>query len=532
MGMGIWGVGREMVCHPSFRWDDDEMHWDDDATNTRGGARMKIKTYTVGSLSEAVEQIKRDLGPQAVILSTKKVAGPGTWFAPKKTKLEVTAAIDMEPQAAVMPEALRPQNGQRMFQRIAEEQLTPIRGELKEIRDALLALATAAAAPRAQPAPAAVPVLPMTVRETSAGVIALPMRSAGSAPDIAPIRRRTADAPSEQEMIRQALHDTPAPSVASDARSNMIARLCESLIWHHVDPDLIERLANELTQGEPVYSPALLQEQAAAWLMQQLPVAKPFAGIGDARVIALVGPTGSGKTTTLVKLASQLLFEHKLRVGFITLDQFRVGAEEQLRKYAQILEVPCELATTAVDFETALARLADLDVVLVDTTGRSPQDTDGLRAIYDTLQCAPKRWVALVLPATLHGQDLLNTAHHFAALAPDRLILTKLDEAISFGSLLNAQLATGLSPAYFTTGQQVPEDIEAATKDRVIDCLLNLSGNFPIPDVPRIMAGEESAASLGLTDDAETPWWDTVTPATAVGGGTDGGGTEAEGGIQ
>lgn len=432
---------------------------------------MKIKTYVVGSLSEAVEQIKRDLGAQAVILSTKKVAGPGSWLSPKKTRLEVTAAVDMEPQAPLVPEALRPVNGQRMFQRIAEEQLSPIRSELKEIRDALTSIA------REQHEQAAAPMMTMTTRETSSGVISMMGRTA------APIVRRTHDEPSESELIAQALgasaYEAPADT---GPRTAMIAKLCQSLLWHHVDPELVERLANELTQGDPVYSPLLLQEQAAAWLMTQLPAAKPFGLTPpESRVLALVGPTGSGKTTTLVKLASQLLLEHKLRVGFVTLDQFRVGAEEQLRKYAQILEVPCELAIDTEQFRATLDRLADLDVVLVDTTGRSPQDGEGLRTIQQTLQVADQPWVALTAPATLHGQDLLNTLQQFSLINPTRLILTKLDEAISFGSLLNAQLLSGLSPAYFTTGQQVPEDIEAATKDRVIDCLLNLSGQFPIP---------------------------------------------------
>ena len=187
---------------------------------------------------------------------------------------------------------------------------------------------------------------------------------------------------------------------------------------------------------------------------------------GRARVQALVGPTGVGKTTTIAKLAAVFSLVDRLTVALVCLDQYRVGASEQLARYADLIGIPMETASDARGFDRALRRLAYADLVLVDTSGRSPRDMAGIGLTADTLRGVTEQVeVHLCVPAALREADLRGTIERQSLASPSRLIVTKLDEASFCGGVISAYVHSGLPISYLTGGQRVPEDIETASAE-------------------------------------------------------------------
>jgi len=179
------------------------------------------------------------------------------------------------------------------------------------------------------------------------------------------------------------------------------------------------------------------------------------------RVIALAGPTGVGKTTTIAKLAADFKLRQRQRVGLVTMDTYRIAAVDQLRVYAEIIEVPLRTVLSAGEMHQAVYGM-DADVVLIDSAGRSQNDQPRLNELRACLAAASADEVYLVVSATASRRTLLTTLHRFSAMAPTRIILTKLDEAETFGTILSFASA-GAPPLAFTTmGQDVPDDIEPA----------------------------------------------------------------------
>lgn len=188
-------------------------------------------------------------------------------------------------------------------------------------------------------------------------------------------------------------------------------------------------------------------------------------------VVALVGATGVGKTTTIAKLAIQYCFQKK-KVALITTDDFKIGAIEQLETYSQILSLPMEVARDPEELEKKIQKYADLDLILIDTPGRSQLDVARLRSIELFLNAARPDETYLMLNMTTRNTDMENIIKRFGSLGIDKLIFTKLDEAICYGSILNCAVRYKKPIAYFTIGQDVATDIEVATHNRIATFLL------------------------------------------------------------
>ncbi len=192
---------------------------------------------------------------------------------------------------------------------------------------------------------------------------------------------------------------------------------------------------------------------------------------GELKKVALVGPTGVGKTTTIAKLAAHYALLEKKRVALLTVDTYRIAAVEQLRTYSQIMGLPLQVAYEAGEVETAIRRFRNYDLLLIDTAGRSQKHVaqmDELKAIL----AAADTETHLVLAAPTKERDMLDAAQRFSAVGLDRLIFTKLDETILYGNLFNAAVKTRLPVSYFTTGQKVPEDIEPADSHKLVSFVL------------------------------------------------------------
>ncbi len=210
-----------------------------------------------------------------------------------------------------------------------------------------------------------------------------------------------------------------------------------------------------------------------ARLLERLGRPQPVS-LKDPIVLTAVGPTGSGKTTTLAKLAAHFALVQKRRVLLVTTDTYRVAAAEQLRTFAAILSVPLEVALRPQEVEGLVARSTH-DVILIDTAGRSPFHELHLAEIHSVIRAAAVRGpseVLAVLPATMRAEEMLLAARRFAPEGA-KICFTKLDEAERPGAMIEAALALGWPLGYMTDGQSVPEDIEAGDPARLVNWVLN-----------------------------------------------------------
>jgi flagellar biosynthesis GTPase FlhF len=193
-----------------------------------------------------------------------------------------------------------------------------------------------------------------------------------------------------------------------------------------------------------------------------------IAAPSQGRVVVLVGPTGVGKTTTIAKLAARAVYDAGRRVALVTTDTYRIGAEEQLRIFAGLIDVPVVVVRAPDALAGALARLADCDAVFVDTAGRSPRDTPAIEEMAQALAGLPGREVHLCVPAATPAAGIDRIVRHYRPVGIDRLLVTKLDEADDLAELVRAPARLGLPVSYVTTGQAVPEDLALVSAEQLV----------------------------------------------------------------
>lgn len=221
---------------------------------------------------------------------------------------------------------------------------------------------------------------------------------------------------------------------------------------------------------------ATLAAHLANLVESDLPICRPIhLASGEQRIVALVGPTGVGKTTTIAKLAANFRLKQQQRVGMITVDTYRIAAVEQLRTYAEIINVPMEVVSTPREMRDAVRRLRDLDLLLIDTAGRSPRDELKLQELRAMLGEAQPDEVHLVLSATASANSLVKSAEQFAGVGTTALTLTKLDESHGLGCLLPLLRTARLPLSYLTHGQNVPQDIVVAERRPLARAIVGLS---------------------------------------------------------
>ena len=185
------------------------------------------------------------------------------------------------------------------------------------------------------------------------------------------------------------------------------------------------------------------------------------------RTLALIGPTGVGKTTAIAKIAARALLETRFKVALITVDTYRVGASEQLARYGKIMGIPTHVARDRAALAEGVERFASADLVLIDTAGRS--DSESLAAQTSLLRSVPHVELQLVLSAATGGRELGAIARRYRAIAPERLIFTKLDEVDGPAAIYSAAAALPRPVSCITDGQRVPEDIHAVTGPDLVE---------------------------------------------------------------
>ncbi|WP_435016378.1 GTP-binding protein [Tundrisphaera sp. TA3] len=271
---------------------------------------------------------------------------------------------------------------------------------------------------------------------------------------------------SRQGRIDHLLPDLPAGLVP------IYAQLLESEVPEVLARKLVRHVADRIEPDE-FHRPGALRDALCEAVEACVPVAPPIAAVpGTRRVVALVGPTGVGKTTTVAKLAANFKLSHGLRPGLVTVDTYRIAAVEQLRTYAEIIDLPLAVANAPSEMRRAIDELGDVDLVLIDTAGRSPRDEVKIRELADFLAAVRPDEVHLVLSAVAGERSLRAAVERFAVARADRLILTKLDEADGLGGVLAVLGHADRPVSYLTTGQAVPDDIEPADRARLARLIL------------------------------------------------------------
>jgi flagellar biosynthesis protein FlhF len=263
-------------------------------------------------------------------------------------------------------------------------------------------------------------------------------------------------------------------------REPMKARLLEELSALDIAPDVAMALAALAPPASSVDNPSHIP---LALLVRHLPVVDDLASISGG-VVALVGPTGAGKTTTIAKLAARWCMRHGSQdLALVSTDAYRIGARDQLMTYARILDAPMHAADSGEDLARVLQRLSSKKMILIDTAGMGPRDARLAEQLAALQSGAARARVILALPAQAEGHALDEIVKGFAPLKPLACILTKIDEAASLGAVISTTLRHRLKIAYVCDGQRVPDDLHAARDKRI--WLVSAAEQLKIHAAPR-----------------------------------------------
>ena len=442
---------------------------------------MAIKTYRARSISAALAQIKTDLGPEAVILHTRTQRVGGVLGIGAQTITEITATADMRLARAAAPPRPRPTSATREAPASTARPHSAAAARVLAQKHA--AARAAAEIPKGVAQDVAQIILPKApfAREQPAPAVAQVVEpKPAPAPAAAPQADQfAAEIASLKKMVAHVLHaQRGAPgAIGPEALERLYLDLIERDVAAELADQVIAKLKTDLSPEQQQDSDQVrtaAQKHLASFIPVGDAVPPPWKRADGERpfAVALVGPTGVGKTTTIAKLAATYKLKHSLRVGLITCDTYRIAAVDQLKTYAGIIDVPVEVASTPAEVRTACKKLGDVDVILIDTAGRSQRAADRLEETRSLLDAASPDQTHLVLASSAEKGVLMQAADRFGALTPTHVIFTKLDEAVSLGVLLNIARRIHAKLSYVTMGQEVPEHIEAGDAERLAKLVL------------------------------------------------------------
>lgn len=431
---------------------------------------MLVKTFQAADMPEALRMVKAEFGPDAMILSSRKDRRRGFLGFYSKPFYEVTAAQDKSPRANPEPPPAK-ESGLNTLEAFQNSLLAPLARELKELRARVDIISAREGSgeprrekeenqPRQRESSELAPrTLPRAEMEELKKVLLRSMTAQDATVQEVAAREVAPQEVAVQEnagVRRKKPREKAAPALmeqlAGELRENGVAEEAIRTFMVPVEAAAASRKGSARLRE-------VLRESVAAGI-RCAPLLNGEKGLS--RIVALVGPTGVGKTTTIAKLAAHAC-KQGAKVALITIDTFRVGGVSQLDTYSGIMGLPLEVTKTPGELAEALQLHGDKEFIFIDTAGQSPRDRNKLLELKSFLAVNPEIETHLCLAATTRDRELAQTVDRFGVLPISRLIFTKLDESESFGSIVNTHLRDNIPLSCFTTGQRVPEDIEIAT---------------------------------------------------------------------
>lgn len=377
---------------------------------------MQIKRYEAKNMTTALRMIKGELGPEAVILSARSIRkGKGFFGSLKYAGVEVTAAVDAQLPDSHMEAAAGAKTTRDSAQKI------PPGIDLKTIQET-----KGAASAYEGPGP--------------------------SYPKSYLVRNRAESRNNRavSSLYQQILAQEIDRGIASDLIDEIKAI-----------PALADMLPNGGFKAQLV---SILEEMGVSTVRNAFEREKP-------NIIALIGAAGVGKTTTLAKLAVLQTTRHKKRVALITLDNYGIAANEQLKTYARIIGLPLETALNVAELKQAIKKFSHTDVILIDTPGISPADQNQILELKSLLENIPKLHTHLVMSAATKEKDMMAMAQALKSIGSPQLVFTRIDESSTFGNIINVLIRTGLPLSFLSRGRKVPDDIEVGSVRKLVDLI-------------------------------------------------------------
>ena len=402
---------------------------------------MIIKKFKASTIKEALEKVREELGTDAIIINTRSDKQGGIFDFVGQRMVEVTAALDDKPVS---------NNGARV--RSQRRNAAPI----------------GPAEAKAHPPQRSVAYEPAIRRDYTG--------KPGNV-DVKYIENRVhveqlLDDINDLKRSMKVLADTALTGEMAGLPPNLASLLSamqSSGVDDKITKRLIRQLLNDLT-GSELTDPSAVRKKATDLLLSSMKEVSPIAFAGPKpRIVTFVGPTGSGKTTTIAKLASEFILNMNKTITVLTIDTKRVDAVGQLKTYCQILNIPLFIAYTPDDLSAFMQSIEKSDMTLVDTPGSGPMDKSQMIEMMEFLQKMVPQEVHLVMSVTISYHEMNRILDNFNILKPNRILFTKLDETDSYGPMLSCAIMAKTPMSYVTFGQNVPGNFSVADPKNLIE---------------------------------------------------------------
>lgn len=372
---------------------------------------MLIKKYVANNMNEAMTRIRHELGRDAVIISQRKIKRPGITGIFKGKQIEVTAAIE---NYSKDEKDINMQDSIKNMQNFINKEFINKKKEDKVINDSV-----------------------------NQNTIAKELTSQGQL-----------NLENEMNTMKELLNEVIKNTTKEKPKEDELITILKDL---DIDSDFYDEFNEKVNRDN-------LEESLREYIKNSIEISnEELKG-----KVVLVGPTGVGKTTTIAKLAGRLALVEKKKVGLITIDTYRIGAVEQLKTYAEIMNIDFKVVITTKEMETAIEDMKDCDVILIDTTGRSSKNSMQISELRAFVERAKPDSISVVISATTKNRDIKTILEGYRDLNYDKVIITKLDETTTYGSLYNIEKRAEKPLKFITIGQNVPDDIKEPTKDDIV----------------------------------------------------------------
>ncbi len=459
---------------------------------------MKIKKFVAPTMKEALEMVKAEMGPEAFVLSSKQIEQPGALGIGTKTMLQVVAAYDeapVEQEAKVeldkktisqtkqkrkvassntgqdfskaigsITEALKQNNllydNKGRFATKEEEQFTKPQTSAHSFEDA-------------EPVSFSYQLRPikkelMEIKNMISGI------NKGGSSTVSPSEKSVKRELEEVKTLLKTFIHSASP-VSSDNLPSDFLDIYHQLLDNDFDREIAANLVMTAYKRKKKDPTAIMSARqfVREIIKESLLISGPVQlNKKKTKIMAVFGPTGVGKTTTIAKLAAYSTLNLQMKVALITMDTFRLAAVEQLSKFAEILEAPINIALNAADLHNAISFHKDRSLILIDTPGMSHRDSEKMNELKELMEKEEEIERHLAISVTTKQKDIEEIISKFSIFNPSNIIFTKLDESSTYGNIYNQMVKSGIPVSYVTNGQNVPDDIEIARRDTLTDLLL------------------------------------------------------------